>query len=964
MPDADRPADAHVVARERELDAILRIAENARTEGGTVFVAGAPGLGKTTLIGLVCSRLHGWTIVRTHADSFESDLSYSTVDALMSGLSGVPGMRPKPRDPGANAIAVGRRLLDTLDGPATPLCIVIDDVQWVDTASARALRFVIRRLHRQPVLLIAAGRPGVGDLADALTALATSAPTRSLRCELAPFTIEQAQSLALARLGRNVSRRTAERLVTMTDGSPLLLTMVLRHAGSSIRQALHPADVEVTLPVAYPLASSAAAALAGADASARSAAEIIAVLRDPTPIAVFATIAETLGETTDVDTARALGLIDTAQRGGLTMVEPAHAMMADAIGAQLTLRRRRAIHRTAAAVLTGHRALRHRIEASERADPDLIDELMAASHDAAELGHADQAMSYARSAVQLTVAGPDRERCLLSVGILAMRTRQQERIFDLMPELQRLPQSAVRDVVLAELLTLTGNIAEGLERARAAVDSPGADPDARAVRAHAAGDIPMILLAARDFQPVVDQVRAARRLLDAAPRSGTEVSNPSLRWMVNPEQNLLRLLGWQLSAARYSGDPQLLRETMAELDSLLRSAADSPAVIDALVSQAAALVAAGDFDTARNGLARANQLIRRFPNSWTAGLARAIYGHVLFLLGEWDESVMVADTAVAFALDETDLASWPVAVRVASLVRAARGERDAVTEYLRSAAEAPHRGPASPYDPDLETIVNAELARALGSATDQLAAAEARTPASGWTRGPLTYRIDALARLGRAAEARELLAECTEPGSLWLPSYGSLAWLQGRVAEAEGDPAQAALWYGRACAEPAAAQHPFPLAIAQFDHARLLAASGRGAEAVAALTAAAATFRRLGAAPYLARCDAELQRLRVKNSAHPGAEAESERQGVDPFAELTTRERQVAHAIATGLTNREVADLLYVSVTTVNFHVRNILGKLGIPSRRELRRISAAAGAGLSSATAHYRSRPTGAVKN
>jgi len=53
-----------------------------------------------------------------------------------------------------------------------------------------------------------------------------------------------------------------------------------------------------------------------------------------------------------------------------------------------------------------------------------------------------------------------------------------------------------------------------------------------------------------------------------------------------------------------------------------------------------------------------------------------------------------------------------------------------------------------------------------------------------------------------------------------------------------------------------------------------------------------------------------------------------------------TRERQVAHALAAGMTNKEIAERLYVSVTTVNFHVRNILAKLGMRSRRELRALA------------------------
>ncbi|WP_236609557.1 response regulator transcription factor [Leifsonia xyli] len=41
------------------------------------------------------------------------------------------------------------------------------------------------------------------------------------------------------------------------------------------------------------------------------------------------------------------------------------------------------------------------------------------------------------------------------------------------------------------------------------------------------------------------------------------------------------------------------------------------------------------------------------------------------------------------------------------------------------------------------------------------------------------------------------------------------------------------------------------------------------------------------------------------------------------------------------MTNKEIAERLYVSVTTVNFHVRNILSKLGLRSRRELRALDA-----------------------
>ena len=90
----------------------------------------------------------------------------------------------------------------------------------------------------------------------------------------------------------------------------------------------------------------------------------------------------------------------------------------------------------------------------------------------------------------------------------------------------------------------------------------------------------------------------------------------------------------------------------------------------------------------------------------------------------------------------------------------------------------------------------------------------------------------------------------------------------------------------------------------------------------------AATFRRLGASGYLARTVRRLDETTAATAS------------TDPLATLTTRERQVAHALATGMTNKEIAEHLYVSVTTVNFHVRNILAKLGLRSRRELRALS------------------------
>jgi DNA-binding CsgD family transcriptional regulator len=305
-----------------------------------------------------------------------------------------------------------------------------------------------------------------------------------------------------------------------------------------------------------------------------------------------------------------------------------------------------------------------------------------------------------------------------------------------------------------------------------------------------------------------------------------------------------------------------------------------------------------------------------------------MYAHILFLMGEWEESVTLADTAVALALDETDLSCWPIALGVSALVRAGRGEADAVEERLRAAAKADPRITGS-YDGDLPYLARAELGRALGRPEDQLAATEEAEAAAsrGSTLGWLTYRVDALAALGRTEDARAAYERCTAPG-LWRPSYGSLLWLEGRVLEAEGHLGDALAAYRAAAGAPGAELFPFPQAVAALDAGRLAVAAGATGRGRELLEAAATTFRRLGASGYLARCIHLLEETATPTTA------------VDPLATLTTRERQVAHALAAGMTNKEIAERLYVSVTTVNFHVRNILSKLGLRSRRDLRTLS------------------------
>jgi DNA-binding CsgD family transcriptional regulator/type II secretory pathway predicted ATPase ExeA len=931
VTDVDRAARL-LIGRDRARETILLVAHRALDQGGAVLVTGEPGLGKTSLLADVAQRLDGWTVLRVSADSFESDLAYATVETLVRGLAGLGAKAIRPPAPDDDALTVGRLLLDAIDALAGPVCLIVDDAQWVDEPSARALRFVVRRLSDRGFLFTAATRPQQNSVTALFEDLASSSVNHA-RIDLTPLTVSDTQELAEHILGHAVSRRTATRLTEATQGSPLLLSVLLGQLHDTFTQALHPAGWDLPDTAIMPLASAISAALEGADPSVRTAAEFVAVLRDPLPAPVVGSIAARLGERLDLPGAVTRGLVLGTPRDGVLWVEPAHALLADALAAELTVERRVQIHRVAADVLDGHRALRHRVEAADTADPRLVDELLTAALTAADQGRAQQAMSYARSAIHLATDG-ELERSLIELGLLAMRFRMHEQILDLRPAIETLPPSPARDAVLLELRTLSRDVPGALELALRLEAAPAVTPDERAIRTHVAEALPKVLMAMGDFAAVLDHLDIARAHIAACP-DPNDVADPALRWLAEPEEHLVRLLGWALNSAAHAQRPDLFAPLTAELDDLLAQH-ESPAAVDALVARSRVSILGGDIERARADLARANQLVRRFPSSWTAGFARTIYAHILFLVGEWEESVTVADTAVALALDETDLSCWPIALWTSTLVRAGRGETEPVAERLRSAAKADPRITGS-YDGDLPFLARAELARALGRPEEQyqatLDAEAAATRAS--TLGWLTYRVDALSALGRAADARAAYERCAAPG-LWRPYYGSLRWLEGRVLEAEGRTADALEAYRETAG---GSPFLFPDAVAALDAGRLITsgATGTPAEAVPLLELAAETFRRLGASSYLARAVHLLDAARSAGDAGADAELPS---AVDPLASLTTRERQVAHALAAGMTNKEIAERLYVSVTTVNFHVRNILAKLGMRSRRELRALA------------------------
>jgi DNA-binding CsgD family transcriptional regulator len=191
---------------------------------------------------------------------------------------------------------------------------------------------------------------------------------------------------------------------------------------------------------------------------------------------------------------------------------------------------------------------------------------------------------------------------------------------------------------------------------------------------------------------------------------------------------------------------------------------------------------------------------------------------------------------------------------------------------------------------------------------------------AGWTPPLLALNV---ARAAIWAGDLDLAAECAELivdaplATAWAP--WTRAWVDGLVAEARGELDDAARLLAAAALDPSR-ELPVLRAHAVADLGRVEAHRGNRAAAERHEQAADAEYRRLGATVY------------VQARAVPPDEPVVG----DPLATLSDRERDVAILLVQGLSYAQIARDLFVTRSTVGFHLTRIYAKTGVTSRHGL----------------------------
>jgi DNA-binding CsgD family transcriptional regulator/tetratricopeptide (TPR) repeat protein len=319
--------------------------------------------------------------------------------------------------------------------------------------------------------------------------------------------------------------------------------------------------------------------------------------------------------------------------------------------------------------------------------------------------------------------------------------------------------------------------------------------------------------------------------------------------------------------------------------------------------------------------------------------ANMMLAYLQYLLGSWEAAAAAAEQAIALALHRGATWSYASAHAIAACVAASSGALPAAEEHLRTSRRW-WRTVGRPADALYPAIAAATLAQAKGDHPAMQAALEPLSPLPGAPHGEYhewcwwwPLQVEALIGVGRLDDAARALAPFTAAVGGTPCLRAASAWLTGWLAHRRGDLDAARTSYA---AELTGAPPPggddIPLLRARLEHAhgQLLLTQRNRRAAVSWLRAARERYRSLGAAPYLARCDADLAACGLRTvPAGSGPRT--------PASVLSKQEDRVARLVAQGMTNGEVARELYVSTKTVEFHLSNIFTKLGITSRRQLR---------------------------
>ncbi|MFF5003192.1 AAA family ATPase [Streptomyces phaeochromogenes] len=828
-----------------------------------------------------------------------------------------------PGDPGLSApdtSAPDTSARNTPDTPApyTHVTLVLDDAQWADHLSLQALTFAVRRLRADRVLVLVVVRDAEDTrLAEGLRRLFTADDAVRVRLDgLGPA--------ELAELGggmgvRGLTAQAAARLHAHTAGNPLHVKALLEQEGTGLLEAL--GEPGVTPPAPKSFTALVLAKLAACSPAVDALVCAAAVLGTHcTPADAWEVAgADLLDE--ERRAADVLTALEEAVHTGLLTESPGdplirfpHPLVHAAVYHQLGPSRRAALHLSAARTVRdqAHR-LRHRALAAAGPDPELAAELATLGRKFAAEG------AWANAAGQLTAAarlGPEPaayEQYTLEAVECALLAGDVPDMGEVAQRIAQFTPGGWRSYLLGRLSLFDLDRAEALLADAWHRCDPAAEP---VLGARIAGQFAALHGSMSHGAEMAEWADLAIRL---AP---DDTATDMIR--------VLRLTGLAMSGRA----PQ----TLAALAPLPDPALATPGQLEELLGRGTLREWTGDLTGAVRDLGGVFGACHGRAASFRVVAATAL-ASAEYRAGRWDDAIVHTDLALSLAAD-TDQPHIALYCRMlAAQVHAVRGAFAKAQAHARVARVYTAGGHVNPTL--WAALAEAHLARAQGRPEEVLAALGPLLALA--PRGDLEepgtvpwadLLAEAWAALGDEKRAVQALAPyevlATQRGH-----HGALlvaARARGTLEAARGDTVAAERAFRSGLKHAAHVEAPFDRALLHLAYGGFLRRAGRRTRAGEQLRTARDLLVRLDAPPDLGRCERELAACGL-GPAGSAPEREPRTRGA---ALLTPQELAVARLVASGLTNRQVARELVISVKTVEYHLGRIFPKLGVDSRTRL----------------------------
>jgi DNA-binding NarL/FixJ family response regulator len=925
-----------LLEREREMAKLgAAVGDAGRGKGRALAIEASPGLGKTRLLAEARSAGEegGLNVLTGRATELEQEFPFALVrqlfgqhlatlpdeerEALFDGAGaarGALGLATGAEDQDPFAVLHGLYWVTAALAERKPLLLAIDDGHWADAGSLDYLGFLLPRLEELPVLVVIATRTGEPDPPPGLGMVLMDGSLDHIL--LHPLTAEGTAELLTQELGHAPDPAFATACQEVSGGNPFLLCELVR---TLLEREVDPTTEhaqQVREQAPERVARMVLTRIARLPPEATTVAQSLAILGDGSDHRLLTAMNGTDLEGTQraVDELRAHAIFDADS--SLRFIHP---LARNAVYADMAVGDRSRAHARAAALLRERKAgperiASHLIATEEQGEPATVATLVEAAEQALGAGAPRSAIAYLSRAIR-EPPPPELRTAVLDPLLTASFRAADQAAFaaveeEVLAEWARDPSLRSRWAIqLTMLMALSGRFEEATSMLVEAVEV-----------AAAAGEVERAY-----------QLQAQLSTLAAMVPTVPEVDVGELGAEIDPDTPTGRLAAaMEIRSAAVNG-------TAREVADAAKRALGNDGSIFAEEPELAAssiavmtLVTADEMEAARHGAERAMAIAQQRGATPELVRARFLKGFVAWGYGD----LVTAEADMRQAIDLARMAGiMPlVFMYTGALVEVLveRDELEAAAAELETLGMAGGPIPATPVF-GLLTMTRGHLRFERGDferGIEDFEAVSVGAKEGGMGPGPIAsaspFAAIGLVALGKRQQARELTEECLAWAERWGAPSSISHVLRGVAVTREGEEAIEVLERAAALVEDSPRR--LERAHALVELGATLRRQGRRAEARAPLREAFELARRCGAARIAKRANAELEATgeTVRRYTPIGVES------------LTPSERRVAELAASGLTNRQIAQSLFVTVKTVEAHLSAAYSKLDIRSRRQL----------------------------